>query len=198
MYRSHIFLINKFSQISRSIHVLPGIMANAIFNLLATNQIARGLPLGPSSLAWKIGSLFKAIGAVLNQDDYHPTTIELNAAFLELISAQPHTEAKTLLEEWAFCSNGNHSRRSHPNQDHLAVLEALVSYILSGLYDVSSMNEGSIKNSIEQDEVSKKSHQVVLMVQRMRNRVQKIVMEAALGRAMTEEEELVMLVERTI
>lgn len=170
-------------------------MATAILDVLAANKVAKGVPLGPTSLAWKIGSLIKSTKAGPDQAGYHPTTIELNAAFLELVSEEPVGEAKVLLEEWAICCIGSHWGGSDLNaQDHLSILSVLVLFVSSGVQEIICILDQSTHSSEHYDGGLANCEPVLRIVQRMRDKVRKTLAEAEIGRSLTDEEELVLLI----
>ncbi|CZR65488.1 uncharacterized protein PAC_15388 [Phialocephala subalpina] len=153
-------------------------MATAIFDVLAANKIARGVPLGPTRAT--------------------TTTLELNAAFLELISEEPVVEAKVLLEEWAIYCIGSRWGGSTLNpEDHLVVLSTLVFFFSSGLREIIIIQENLMKDSVDDKGCNMTVDQVMRVVPQMRDKMRKTLAEAALGRRLTDEEELVLLMDNT-
>lgn len=173
-------------------------MASAIFDVIAETQIARGVPLGPSSLGWKIDLLIKKTTLFSSHDGYYSSTIILNAAFLELVSQQMSTEEIALLETWAshFITTRYGACDLNPG-DHLAVLNALVDFIELGLKDLQRLGEENER--FEQVEAfSRDRHGILLLVHEMRITTWRTLTVAALGRPLTDEEELVLLMSQAI
>ncbi|KUJ19640.1 uncharacterized protein LY89DRAFT_666510 [Mollisia scopiformis] len=162
-------------------------MANAMFDVLPANQSARGIPIEPSSLAFKIGSLTKSTNSSLYSARYYPTTIQHNAAFLEFVSHQTALEARVSLEDWASYLNQTQWERTKLDpQDIFAVLDALVCCVKSGL-----------ENSLRIQRSYRDENQILFLVQQMRIKILRCLGKADLGREMADEEELVMLMQRT-
>lgn len=142
----------QMQQFLQSYHKEKALMANAIFDLLAANQITRGIPIGPSSLAWKIESLIKNTDSLSDNESYHSTTTELNAAFLEFISQQTALEVASLLREWAtFFNRSSWGASGLDPEDLLAVLDTLVNYIKMGLENLLRTQ----RESCDSEEVEK-------------------------------------------
>jgi hypothetical protein len=177
------------------------IMAHAISSVIKSNstEIYRGLPLGPSSLAYSISSLIKTTISLSNHDSHHPTTIELNSAFLELVSQQQAMDIASLLKEWATYFNSSQwgETRLDPYDEGM-VLDALVGYIKDGLSELVRMHEQSCISGEQREVFSKSVDRVLRLVQGMRNRASRTLIESRLGRRMTDEEELVWLIEHRI
>lgn len=177
-------------------------MATAILDVLEANKTIRGVSRGPSSLAWKIGSLIKSTRLhprPENHKTYHPTTIELNAAFLEMISEEPPNEAKALLEEWAiYCIGSYWGGSTLDPQGHLAVLTALFFFVSSGVQEIIQIQEDSIKDQGNGSGGLPNGEQVLRAVQKMRDNTRQALAEATLGRRLTDEGEIVFLMDNTL
>ena len=166
---------------------------------MCSNQQYRGFPLGPSSLAFQIRSLIQTAILLSNHDNEHPTTLELNAAFLELVSQHNGRDIASLLKEWAmFLNSGQWGVTRLVLYDSDMLLNALVDYIKTGLSELIEMY-GKNSVSVEQGiEFSRRVEGILRLIQGMRNKARKTLVERDLGRRMTDEEELVWLMESRI
>lgn len=177
------------------------IMASAVSSVIAptSNPVTRGVPLGPSSLAYHIGSLIKNTISVSNHDSCHPTTIELNSAFLELVSQQQARHISSLLKEWAMYFNASQwgETRLDP-YDEGRVLNALVGYIKEGLDGLVRMYEQSCTSMEQRDSLLGDVNSILRLMHGMRIRANKTLMESRLERGLTDEEELVWLIEHGV
>lgn len=134
-----------------------------------------------------------------DHEGYHPTTLGSNAAFLELISEVAPAEAKVLLEEWAIYCIGSHWGGSALNPlNYHAVLTALVFFISSKFQVIMKMQEESIRGFGDATSHLMNSEQVLRKVHQIRNKIHQTLVKAVLGRKLTDEEGLILLMDNTL